>query len=460
LQMLVEFNVGLVSAWFLAVAAVCTARRSRAVAVAASSFAGAALVAWLALGQSLGNLASYWRGAVSVTTGYSSAMGISSGRQAENWYAVVDGLAVLALFGLASRGRPWRDKAAIFLMIAGLSWEAVKEGFVRHDLHDLTFLGLALVVLSLGRVPRLLVPAQAVALAVAGTLACLASGMVPPTLHSPRQDAGALAQEARDLLLAHDWARVEARARAEVLATGDRLRPALVSSLAGLTVAAEPWGDAISFAYPQLHWRPLPVLQAYSAYTTYLDRLDAAFLSSAAAPERILYLVAAIDGRDPFWDPPATVEAMYCHYDQVTVSGGWQVLARVGDRCDTPRLVGKVTARFGEPLAVPSLSGKMVVATFALSSPFLAKAEGVLFKPPEVQLTAWGASRSPLATYRFVPGTAGEVHVLAAPPMLGYSPAFSPPSLSRIEFSGGGWTAGHGVVAVTFYSVNLRPARQ
>ena len=56
--------------------------------------AGVPLVAvfvagWTAAGQSVSNVASYWRGSLSVAIGYSSAMQVSSGRSAENWYAVV-----------------------------------------------------------------------------------------------------------------------------------------------------------------------------------------------------------------------------------------------------------------------------------------------------------------------------------------------------------------------------------
>ena len=58
--------------------------------------------------------------------------------------------------------------------------------------------------------------------------------------------------------------------------------------------------DSLSIAYPELHWDPVPVLQSYSAYTTYLDNLDASFLSSARAPQRLLYQPATIDLRDPF----------------------------------------------------------------------------------------------------------------------------------------------------------------
>jgi hypothetical protein len=335
----------------------------------------------------------------------------------------------------------------------------VKEGFVRHDLHDLTFFGLFVVALCLARLPRSLVPVQAGAIALAALLACIANGGPPPSLHSPREAARALEQEVRDLVVQSRWQHQEAVAREQVRLTGATLAPDLVSSLQGYSVANETWEDAFSLAYPQLRWDPLPVLQSYSAYTTYLDDLDASFLSSGRAPQRLLYQPATIDLRDPFWDPPATLEAMYCHYQQVGVSGQWQVLARASDRCGQARVIGVAKATFGQPIPVPAARGEMEVATFSLSSPLWARAEGVLLKPPQLQVTTWAEGTPKPTTYRFISGTSGDAHVLAVPASLGYSRQFAPPTVLQLELTGGGWTLGQGSVRVTFFAVPMsRPS--
>ncbi len=201
------------------------------------------------------------------------------------------------------------------------------------------------------------------------------------------------------------------------------------------------------------------MLQSYSAYTTYLDDLDASFLSSGRAPQRLLYEPATIDLRDPYWDPPAALEAMYCHYEQIGTSEQWQVLARVADRCGEPRVIGVAKATFGQPIAVPAAKGEMELATFSLSSPLWARAEGVLLKPPQVQMTTWALAAGKATTYRFIAGTAGDVHVLATPSSLGYSNDFAPPTVVQLQVSGGGWSLGHGSVRVTFFAVPMsRPA--
>jgi hypothetical protein len=100
--------------------------------------------------------------------------------------------------------------------------------------------------------------------------------------------------------------------------------------------------------------------------------------------------------------------------------------------------------------------GDLVLASFSLSSPVLARAEGLVLRPPVVRVTTWDDQGTGGGTvYRFVPGTAGDDHVVAAPPSLGYSPAFTPPPVRRLEVTGGGWRPGQGQVTVTFLAVPM-----
>ena len=284
-QVLVEVNVGLVTALLAVLAVAGSTDRWRPGAVrAGAAFLIVTVVALVAAGQSLGNFVSYLHGAFAVAVGYGSAMGLSAGRRAEDWYALIDAALLVLIFVLALRGSPLRRQVAVTLMLALWGWETLKEGFVRHDLHDLTFFGLFLVALALARLPRRYVPAQAVSIALASLLACLANGGVPPSLRSPVEDVKAFYAEVADLSSAARWSRVQAIARYQVRATGDALHPGMVASLAGLTLAAEPWDDAVTFGYPQLRWRPEPVLQSYSAYTPYLDGLDASLPGVAGRP--------------------------------------------------------------------------------------------------------------------------------------------------------------------------------
>ncbi len=339
-QLLVEINVGLVTTALLVVAvagvpntgvpsAGVASRRRQAAVAGAVPFVAVAAVALVSASQSLWNVASYVRGSLSVALGYGSAMSLETGRRTEDWYALIDVALLAAVVVLALRGRPRLEKVAISLIFIGWTWEALKEGFVRHDTHDLTFFALVLLALCLARLPRAQLPLQAGAVVVAGLLACLANGHAPPSVRSPAEDATALATEVRDLAVPGHWAKVEQTARAEIQRTGDDLPAPLVAALRGHTLAVETLEDAMTFAYPGLQWDPEPVLQSYSAYTSYLDQLDAHFLSSSRAPQRILYKPVTINNRNQWWEPPATLEAMYCHYRQVGTVDHWLLLARV-----------------------------------------------------------------------------------------------------------------------------------
>jgi hypothetical protein len=152
--------------------------------------------------------------------------------------------------------------------------------------------------------------------------------------------------------------------------------------------------------------------------------------------------------------------ATYCHYRQLSVSSPWQVLGLVPDRCGEGHVVGQARAHFGQPVDVPVDPGDLVLASFSLSSPVLARAEGLVLKPPVVRVTTWddqgaGGGGGGGTVYRFVPGTAGDDHVVAAPLSLGYSPAFTPPPVRRLAVTGGGWQPGQGQVTVTFLAVPM-----
>lgn len=453
--LLVELNVGLVSTGLALLAVLGGRRRGRRALATFVPYVGVIVGADLAGGQHLGNLLSYLKGSLQVTLGYSSAMATTDGRGAEDIFAVVVSALALVLFALALRGRPLRLRVAVLLMLLGWGWEAFKEGFVRHDQHDLIFFGLVLVGFCLARLPRPLVPLQAAAIAAAAVLALVANGSVVTPLRSPLEDANALGQEVADLVVPSRWAPLEQVARDEMLETGDTLPAGLVSSLAPYTLAAEPWEVGLAYTYPQLRWDPEPVLQSYSAYTTYLDNLDAAFLSSARAPQRIVYQPETIDGRDPYWDSPSAQVAMYCHYRQLKSSGGWEILARVPDRCGAVEPLSTVTAHFGQEIKVPAATpGDLVVASFSLSAPLVVKVENIALKPPHTEVTATEAGRP--VTYRFLPGTAAGQHIVRPAATLGYSPAYRPPAISTVTFSGSGWSAGQGTVTARFSAIPVK----
>jgi hypothetical protein len=490
LQLLVEVTSGVVCAGLALVAAVFAQNRRRLhdAALTLAALAAVAVVALVAAGQSLANVPSYFRGSLAVVAGYTPAMSLSTGRVAEDFFGLLD-LALLASLAIwALLGRGWQQSLGVSLCLAGWTWELAKEGYVRHDVHDLTFLGLVTAALALvsaraepsssartaaGQPPEpaprpwLARGVRLGAVAVAACLACAANGGPPLSLVSPAESARSLAVQVLDLASAQRWAVVQTLAKRQAARTGDALPGRLLNALATHSFAVEPVEDSMSFAYPALrHWDPEPVLQAYSAYTSYLDHLDAAFLASQRAPQLILYRPVSTNRFDPAWQPPAATEALYCHYVEVMTADYWVLLRRVPDRCGRAVAIEQVTAHFGQRVDVPAAPGPgdMVIARFSLGLPAGTGAENFFWKAPALHVETWVANApssvaSPsraFSAWRFVAATASDDHVLYAPPALGWTAGYGPQPVEQFEFAGGGWPKGEGTVKVSFLSVPLR----
>jgi hypothetical protein len=411
---------------------------------------GAFAIAWAAAGQSFSNLASFFHASVSLALGYSAAMAGHLGPGIA-WWALAISVVAGSIFAVTFRNRPHRYQLFASLMVLGWGWATVKDGFVAGN-HFPGFFRLVLAAIALACIahpPRALY-ASALALAACITLAAVQLPTVDPlgSLH-------ALGTQVADVIVPGRFAHAQAAARTNVLKR-EPLSESALALLRGHTVAIEPWEDIVAWADPDISWDPEPVVQSYSAFTDYTDQLDATFLASSQAPQLVLYwpLRFSFDFRDPFMDPPATTEALYCHYVQIAVLGHWRALRHVPDRCGPAAAIGKAQAHFGQPVNVPSAPGEMVVANFSLHLPLLSRLDAVVLKPPNTYLTVWGRGGRPVR-YRFVTGTSGDDHVLSVPAALGYSASLEPGTVRRVEISGGGWGTGQGSVVVTFHAVPM-----
>lgn len=94
---------------------------------------------------------------------------------------------------------------------------------------------------------------------------------------------------------------------------GYELPKDILSYISTNTVTIYPW--EISYIISnKLNFKPMPIFQAYSAYTPYLDKLNADFFDNESAPEYIIFEWEAIDFRLPFTDTPLTFQKIYDNY--------------------------------------------------------------------------------------------------------------------------------------------------
>jgi hypothetical protein len=456
LAFLVKLNAGIVMAALLLIAIAGSegSRRERLSTFGQALLVGAAVfvTCWVAARQSFANLGSFASRSVTLVLGYSTAMAGRLVPKGIEWWAVPIGVAVgLGLYA-GLRGWPRRQQTAGAALVTLWGWASVKEGFVSGNHWPLffSFMLCASLVVGLTSLPKL---AHAAVMLLTLLIFLEASSL--PSSWSPLQSVKSFFAEITDIVVPGDFARLVSIARADVV-TREPLRGDVLSAIAGHTLAIEPWEDMVVWADPAVTWDPEPVVQSYSAYTTSLDRLDAAFLSSWRAPQRVLVrrFPKGFDTRDFFMDPPATTEALFCHYTQELVDRRFQVLQRSAGRCGRAVEVEAVQSHFGEQVRAPAVPGKMVVARFYFSLPVLSKVKDFFLRPPFTYLTVWG-DRGTATTYRFVTGTAADDHVLNVPASLGYAPLFTPPPIRALEFSGAGWARGSGALRVVFYAVPL-----
>jgi hypothetical protein len=406
---------------------------------------GSLVAGWLVTGNGLADLAPFLSRSWQVASGYSEAM--TTEKPGRGIFYPVAAMVIVVVVALAWRvSRDWPVRRRVGLALAGGMWlfAAFKLGFVRHDAHDVDFFGEVLLV---GAVLAGSVAARAAgrwnAVAVLATAAVVTAHLMASGANSFAgvNPAGELARAGDDLSVLYSPAhreRAVQRARANLRSRYYHLTPSIVSALRGHTLHIRPWEAGIAWAYPEFRWQPVPVFQEYSAYTADLDDIDAAFLASPEAPERILTEALAIDRRNPDWESPAAMVAIVCHYRELLADHPWQVLGRVADRCGAERSLGVVKARVGETVSVPDTANRdeLVVARVrGLDYSMLYGLRTILWRAPEVHIRLDGGRRN-----RLVPGTAADGLIVRAPrERLGFSQPFAPDSanLLRVERESG-----------------------
>ena len=254
--------------------------------------------------------------------------------------------------------------------------------------------------------------------------------------------------------------------RAE-LRDGLALPPDVLAAIEGQTGHVDPWQTVVAFAYPEVHWSPLPVFQSYSAYTTALDDLNVAKLrDDTAAPTRILRervddvdgTPLAVDRRFVWWESPATMLETLCRYEELAASDRWQVLGRTDRACGPPEAIGTATARAGESVVVPEETRPdrfVVVRIGGFPDGLLDRLRALVFRADE-----WYVEFPDGAIHRLVPGTADDGLLLAVPASVDEAVhprfAFGSPIASLRAYAGRYGDSSDATLTYEFFSVPLQ----
>jgi hypothetical protein len=308
--------------------------------------------------------------------------------------------------------------AALVIVLLFASW---KFAFVRNHV-GLTFATLVFATLIV--LPATLRRGIAVPALLAVSFVFVAMVRPPVSLYTNVATSSTeFLRQASDAGLPWRWEAAADQTR-QRLRSAFQIPSSILAKLDGRTVSIDPSDAAIASAYPVFTWRPEPIIQSYSAYTSALDHLNADVLRSAARPELILRVFQsrtisggrtipyAIDGRDYWFESPeATVERL-CRYRELTVSGDYQVLADSGRQCGAETPLATVTAALGERVVVPAAPSPddiVLVRVHGIGEGVLAQLRSALWRSPVWHVEIDGIN------YRLVPGTAVDGLVLAVP---------------------------------------------
>ena len=443
--LLVKFNIGMLGSLAAFYFVACVLWRGRKTPGRVLKRAGAIVAVWIvtlagfywALDGTLFGLVAFVRNSLEITNGYSEAMGLPG----LLWVAVSAVLSCLALWIVVplAAGQLRRVIWGVPLLI-GMGFLCFKSAMVRQDAHALPFpyemAALALLVVALVSTWRSRI------VVTMFVVASLASGFAqfgdPPFLpeHMDRL-TGRAALVSFDEYLHWPSAVTGMETNTQRALTLETIPPEFQQYVSGKRVATYPWEVSMIRAN-HLRWQPLPVIQAYSAYTPRLDLLNARALDDPAGPEAILLSWDSIDTREPLYETPRSWWALLNWYDVKARSHNWPQNICVLTRRSAPRFdpsvpIGTTVAHWGQTIMLPPVGNDealMMQAEIGESLKGIVKRE--LFRAPMVMVRATlrsGFIDSQLAIRANLPD---GVLVSDWPKSLGdLTPMFGPAGVSR-----------------------------
>jgi hypothetical protein len=366
------------------------------------------LVLWKLAGQDPRALPAYLSTMSAVTSGYSEAMA-SPGPSGEIRLYLLTALCVLAGLVVSRHHALWHRLYAAFALCVTLL-VAFKGGFVRHDGHAtmaaVTILLCALIVWSTVRSPWALlglvlatvtwwrVDQQHMHSTPASVLQTLRTTWTEPF-------AGSLRRWQMPNRLRDDYQAALEQVRAS------RPLPVLPGSV-----------DIYSFDQTQLlasgnRWNPRPVFQSYQAYSPELSLINRAHLTSADAPDHLIFRIEPIDNRLPSTEDGPSWSVLLTRYVPHRLDATSLVLNRDADRVAGATAVGRGEGRYrlGEDIPLPAEPGRLMVE-LDISQTWAGRLLNLLYKPSPLFITltlADGNQRS----FRLVSGMARSGFLLS-----------------------------------------------
>jgi hypothetical protein len=152
------------------------------------------------------------------------------------------------------------------------------------------------------------------------------------------------------------------------------------------TVDVIPW--EISTVYiNDLRYNPRPVIQSYTAYDAYLDKLNEAKYVSSSAPDYVIYTPGDIDERYPLSIEPRTRQTLLTHYQVIEETAGYLLFKRRQQPIAAMENVNEPKAgRIGEFIALDNAEGLQYLSA-DIDYSLLGSLARTFYQPPLLGVT-------------------------------------------------------------------------
>ena len=135
-------------------------------------------------------------------------------------------------------------------------------------------------------------------------------------------------------------------------------------------------------------WSPRPIFQSYSAYTTTLVEANKKHLLGDKSPDNIFFKVEPIDQRIPSIEDGASWPVLLSNYQPTEMVNGYLLLQKKPDKIDfkEPLPIERKNHKFGESVILPS-QNQLLFAKIEIKPTLLGRIIGILFKPSQLDIT-------------------------------------------------------------------------
>lgn len=345
--------------------------------------------------QDLKNITLYLYNGLELSNGYNEAMAVSG----PSWQVYLGLLSIFILTTLFIYFLCTNDKDIILFFILNLLllFASFKLGFVRHDGHVLTFLGIFIIFIGLILIVLLqewenkrrtnwMYLCIFLTITILITLIFSINIIAPWILHDDVLAKSSSNKLSANMLENRAIFEGQLKTNKEKVMHDYPLDQQIIKYIGNNTVDVIPWDIALCWAYG-LNWSPRPVFQSYSAFTSRLDVINSQHFIGLKAPQAILFSYKSIDGRYPLFDEPATFRTILCNYTYVNSSGEFALLTRSSNKNQDPEVdLGTIVSKFGAFIPVPKYNKGFVFGHLSISHSLLGKSLTVLYKSSPIYI--------------------------------------------------------------------------